>query len=83
MKRQIPMNTDAWLTDDAINYLVLRSLEKNESAYSFATRHFWDDAIVDVIRRVHEATSQKMFPLGLDLAKNPKEELRKWLELVG
>lgn len=82
LNRQLPLKADAYLTDEAINYLILKALERNESAYSFATRHFGDDTLAAVVRRVHEATSQHLFPITLDLAKNPKAELQKWLELL-
>merc|ERR1712232_1306252 len=74
LNQQLPSSVDAWLTDDAVNYMVLKSLQGDESAYSFATRHF-GEALAVVIRRVHDATSQKLFPITLDAVKDPKSEL--------
>eukprot|EP00548_Thalassiothrix_antarctica_P002935 CAMPEP_0194142474 /NCGR_PEP_ID=MMETSP0152-20130528/11716_1 /TAXON_ID=1049557 /ORGANISM="Thalassiothrix antarctica, Strain L6-D1" /LENGTH=617 /DNA_ID=CAMNT_0038841425 /DNA_START=220 /DNA_END=2073 /DNA_ORIENTATION=+ len=81
--RQLLPTTDAWLTDDAINYLILKSLEgDDESAYSFASRHFDDALFATVIKQIYESTSQKLFPISLDAAKDPKAEFRKWLDLL-
>jgi len=35
-----------------------------------------------VIQRVYEATSQKLFPITLELVQNPKKELQKWMEVL-
>ena len=85
LNRQLPKSAKAWLTDDAINYMVLKSLEEQDgvmSAYSFATRHFGEKMLPAVIRRIHDATSQRLFPITIEVAKNPRAELKKWLDLV-
>ena len=81
LNQQLPWPAKARLTDDAISYIVLESLERSESAYSFATRHF-GNALAAVIRKVNAETSQTTFYINIDVAKNPKKELRKWLDLV-
>eukprot|EP00547_Thalassionema_nitzschioides_P006608 CAMPEP_0194210222 /NCGR_PEP_ID=MMETSP0156-20130528/8101_1 /TAXON_ID=33649 /ORGANISM="Thalassionema nitzschioides, Strain L26-B" /LENGTH=622 /DNA_ID=CAMNT_0038937541 /DNA_START=220 /DNA_END=2088 /DNA_ORIENTATION=+ len=84
INRMLPGDAEVrtWLTDDAKDYLILQCLETHVSAYSFATRHFGEDTLALMIRRVHEATSQKSFPITLEVAKNPKAELQKWLDLL-
>ena len=65
--------------------MVLKSLEEQDgvmSAYSFATRHFGEKMLPAVIRRIHDATSQRLFPITIEVAKNPRAELKKWLDLV-
>ena len=81
LNQQLLWPAKARLTDDAISYIVLESLERSESAYSFATRHF-GNALAAVIRKVNDETSQTTFYINIDVAKNPKKELRKWLDLV-
>jgi len=99
LNSQLPPLVDAYLTDDAINYLVVQALEQQISAYSYTTRHFGSmtsarsssdggeadankSVLAVVIQRVYEATSQKLFPITLELVQNPKKELQKWMELL-
>ena len=99
LNSQLPPLVDAYLTDDAINYLVVQALEQQISAYSYTTRHFGSmtsarsssdggeadankSVLAVVIQRVYEATSQKLFPITLELVQNPKKELQKWMEVL-
>ena len=81
LNSQLPSSAQSWFTDEAINYIVLKSLEADTSAYSYASRHF-GDSLLRVIQRIHESTSQTLFPITIEIAKDPKSELKKWLELL-
>eukprot|EP00316_Scyphosphaera_apsteinii_P023156 CAMPEP_0119306314 /NCGR_PEP_ID=MMETSP1333-20130426/7093_1 /TAXON_ID=418940 /ORGANISM="Scyphosphaera apsteinii, Strain RCC1455" /LENGTH=599 /DNA_ID=CAMNT_0007309581 /DNA_START=59 /DNA_END=1858 /DNA_ORIENTATION=+ len=70
----------AWLTDEAIDFLLNMAHASGEGAFALAARRF--EKLPAALKQIAETTGQKQLPISLALAKDPEKELSKWMQLI-